>query len=235
MADETQTTGTPAPEGGDAAVTPTAGTPSADGRDAGSTEPDYKEMYLGLKPKLEELNRMKEERERQPVQPAPAADTGDDIATYYSQLDTVVNDPNQSDIAVKWAKSEKVRIERDAQRDQLLSVMFDGLPSEQKEVVQEFARNRHKYGTPEAAKEALDGRRLREQNAKLQAELAAAKATSARLNANVPVTDSREALVASPKKEMTRAEWEHRQKNLPDKARMQEQVKLRRGEISIQG
>lgn len=229
MADEPkETTGTPTPDGGDAQPTATTGTPAEDGRNASDGDERWKEALV-WKAKAERLNEVEAKLAELEARQTPAADVStDQVAAYYAEVE------RQAMNGTPWAIAEVRRLKLDAERDEALRILADALPPERKEVLKEYAQNRHKYGTPEAAAEALEARKLREKVQALEAENK--RLSTNRVDPNVVPTATREGPAATTStREMTRAEWLERQNSLDDDERRAEQLARIKGRIVVKG
>ena len=230
MAEETKPTESAAPSGGDL---PTAESPAPEpASENGETQDqtDYKRLYLDSKTKIEEANRILRERQESEARHTPAADAQPEaVAKYRQEVYTAAQQ------GVGWAQDLVESWEDQREITNVLRVVVDSLPADRKEALKEYAQNRSKYGTLEAAQEAISARKLREENTRLQAELK--RATANRVDPNIPETGSREGANSSPKavETMTRADWQQRQSSLSQDERMAEQRKRLNGEIVIRG
>jgi hypothetical protein len=240
MADESTTTGTPEPETGDAAEqTPTAESPSAEDRDASSTgtkEPDYKQLYLASKDKIEAANRLLEEQQRATHTPAAPAREPDEEEGFWAEVEEFARKGDPVAKAQLWNRDHQLRKEREIVDAFQLREIADA--DERKAVAQHYVRNRHRLGDVAAARAELRAGKLEEENQRLQAALKAAQQSSVRDPQVARTTLGREVTAKEHKTEkMTRAEWDQAQQRLEDEGKYAEkiamQMRRRKGEIEI--
>lgn len=213
MADE-QTTGTTPPVDGDAAVdTPTTGTTDGADRDA-DAEPDYKQMYLDAKSKVERVNDLEEEnrrlKETSSQTPAASEVHGDDIDS--AEEARIRSFADQGD---PIAKRELKRIEREraeAEQQRTWARQLQKIPdlTRRQEVYNEFMKGG--YADPVEARAAL----VERENSELRKQVSA-NGKRAETTSGVP-TGSREgpAPPATKTETMSRAEWETKMDTLDE-------------------
>jgi len=243
-----QTTGTPAPDDGDAHDSATTGTPEADGRDAGTssgepTADDYKALYLKQKSEVEEARRLKAELEqlRARPEPPPAAhdDDGEDDSEDDEGLLTdderaeLIDLANRGDRASKAALKQDRALRQMRQREgALVRNIADTLhlkdisdEAERREVYNHYARNRRRLGDIKAAHAEVSARKLAAENAKLRADV---ERLSKQPPRDVVRTHSREVTSSEAKarREMTYAEFDGEVARLKAAGRYREAMKL---------
>lgn len=230
MADETKPTESAAASGGDLpqAESP-APVPASENGEA-QDQTDYKRLYLDSKTKIEEANRILRERQESEARPTPAADVPPEAVSKYRQEVYAA-----AEQGVGWALDLVESWEDNREITNVLRELVDTLPDDRKAALKEYASNKSKYGTLENARNAIELKKLREENARLQSDYK--KATANHVSANIPTTDTREGASSAPTKtqEMTRADWLKRQSTLSDDERRAEQYKRSRGEIVVRG
>ena len=239
MADETQTTGTPTQDGGDAAQQPTAGTPETDGRNAADDE-RWKEALV-WKEKAEryndtqrELDQLKASRDQAPRASTPAGDEDyqrRSYETYVSGIAAQAQDEN----ARLWALQEQRRLQNERrieaenqQMQQIVGYVLRALPEEQQAPFKELQAHPEKYASLDDAQREINLRRKEAEIAKLNAEVKRLQNQNA-----VPTAGRETQSVPELKKEMTGSEWRKRQAGLTQDQQYAEQKKLRQGEIKV--
>ena len=241
------TAGTPTQEGGDAAATPTAGTPEPEGRNAPEDE-RWKEA-LQWKAKAERVNeveaRLAEMEARQT--PAADADTDDPVIGHVNDAYAVINEArSKGQPPPRWALHDVAQFERQKQLEEVVTVLFESAPEDNKAALKLYASNPGYYRTPKLAAEAIKAKQLAAQVEALQAEMAKKdaeykRATANRVDPHTVTTDTREgASSVSKTQEMTRAEWDQRINSFdesPEGAaqRMALKRQLNNGKIAIRG
>lgn len=175
-----ETTGTPGTDDGDAAAqTPTTGTPGTDDRDATTGEPDYKQLYLASKDKVEAANRMERElAELRAARDAEPEDEPDDAGTDGDGVDW----EKVADYARRGDQVAKAQIANRRMQLELAKNVRDSFQlrdisdaTERKEVLAHFAKNKHRLGDIGAARAEVRERKLEAENARLTKELELAK------------------------------------------------------------
>lgn len=242
MAEET-TAGTAAPEPGDAAVveTPTTESPSDAGRDA-AQEPDYKQMYLDAKSKVEEANRLRDQVERlqsERAQPQPAAASATEVPDEIEELEREAAEfANPTDgrkrdpVAALVLRERAERLEHqrnEAWARQLLAIAD---VDQRRAVYSEFMQGG--YADPNQARVKIERDQYEKKVGELTEQLAN-KDKKPEVN-NVPGARAREAPAGRPKevKVMTRAEWQRDQDTLDDDERREQQLRRREGRIRVE-
>jgi len=178
-----QTTGTTSADDGDAAVpTPTTGTPTDAGRDAGaSSEPDYKQLYLASKDKIEAANRMEAELAQLRTRREPPPDEDEDDLDEAAQGDGVDWDV-VADFARRGDQVAKAQLANRRMNIELAKNVRDSFQlrdiddrDERKEVLAHFAKNKHRLGDIGAARAEVRERKLETENVRLKRELELAR------------------------------------------------------------
>lgn len=244
MADETTTSGTPEPEGGDAQGTATAGTPGTDDRNAESVE-NEKRLHLEWKSKAERTNQLERENaELKARLDQSPADLGNDEpdADAIEKLEREVNAwVEKDDPVAKWSKLKIAKLE-DRQEKYEQAVIFKDqirdMPFEERqEVYDHFQANRHRLGDPKAARAEVREKKLTDENAKLREQL---KKATVKNDPDVVRTVTRDVPASEHKvRKMTEAEFDREQEELRQsgrhRERMAQQAAYARDEIEFTG
>ena len=177
--EEEQTAGTTEAQGGDAAVTQTTGTETEAGRDAG-TQSDTERLNLAWKVNAEANARRAAELEAENAelrsrQQSPAAERDDldprqkrkrEVRAWAEKNDPVaaevlsMRDEIREDLA-----NELLRQEHDRQLDRITD------EAKKEQVKKLFESNRHLYGSPDVAREAIERREYAAENERLRKQL----------------------------------------------------------------
>lgn len=240
MTEDRTQTGTPEQDGGDAAEqTPTTGTPATEGRDGGASEPDYKSLYLGLKPELEAKNdklREYESRAASPPAMPPTNQQPDPRSEYRNQVYDLARrgDPVAMAQVETWEwQDASVKAGRD--QGQLMA-MPEGI---REQVFQHYEKNRHRLGDPIAARAEIENGSNAKRLAELEAEIKRLKGQTSRPDPDVVRTFGQEHTAAQHKDRisMTGAKFDAEVKALKDAGRFREAMNRERmyanGDIQI--
>lgn len=232
--DETQTAGTPNPDGGDAAQGQTTGTQESEGRDAGSSgqADDFTRLNLEWKAKAERLNALEAKygsnfesaiEQRQPQSPAADSQTNADAA-YWAD---VVESARNGDHAAKAAIQIEIQRRQD-KRDMMDALALRDIAdvTERQEVYNLYTNNRTRYGDVEAAREAVRARRLEAELTKTREEI---KRNTAKVDPDVVRTHSRETSAKGTQiRKMSGSEYDRKIAQVPGQGPTREQLQLQR-------
>ena len=202
MTDETQTTGTPDQDGGDAVEqTPTAGTPETDGRDAESDKvvisKDQWNVALKWKADAEEAKRLKaqlEEQQDDEVQPPDEPVAAPPKGSFEWFL------ANGDPVARRQAMFER-KVELDAQLAEM--------PADERESVKaHWRKNHHRLGDMKAARAELNASKYEAEMQRLREENERLKRGPDPEVMHAPPTGGREVTARERKTKMTEAQFD---------------------------
>lgn len=245
MPDDDSKLGTSDPNAADAPEsTETSRAPESEGQ-GGLSADDTAKLNLSWKTTAEAERRRAEAAEaelatlRERQEPTPAAqgtDEGDEDEDALIRENLAIAKDPAARLSALNALNQRKLIREIGFKQQLTDACPD--PEEREIVLQHFNENRHLYGNPRVAKQALDSKKLAADKAKLEAENERMKKAleQAKIQppGGVPTHVRGNPETHKDVRQMSRAQWEKEQSELSDEDRMAQQRARIKKEIIVE-